>query len=231
MSSTRTTSAESHPPQTRAVENHSVGEGELTDSELVSRCLQAGARYDEAFEALYARYSARVFGFLLKLTRNREAAEDALQETFLRVYKSLEHFDPQRALLTWLLQIARYVAIDAFRVERKVKRLESHKASHSPEAVGRGSLAGDTDQDPVVGPAVAHERAALVEEVMEELSPDDRSLLLLRHWSGLTFRELGDVVDCSSRTAQNRVEAAARRFQRALLERREGDAEPGRNVS
>src|SRR5687768_6717707 len=99
--------------------------GRLTDRELVARCLGAGQRYDAAFEALYARYSDKVFGFLLKLTRSREAAEDALQETFVRVYRSLERFDADRDLAVWLLQIARYVAIDSFRVEKKVKRLEA----------------------------------------------------------------------------------------------------------
>ena len=106
----------------------------VSDEELVSRCLEAGQSYDAAFQALYERHSPRVFGFLLKLTQSRSAAEDALQETFLRVYKSLERFDTQRDLGAWLLQIARYVAIDAFRVERKVKRLEERRASEEREA-------------------------------------------------------------------------------------------------
>lgn len=182
----------------------------LTDEELVARCLGAGERYDAAFEALYARHSARVFGFLLKLTRSREAAEDALQETFVRVYKSLDRFDARRDLLTWLLQIARYVAIDAFRVERKVKRLEASVSAERPEP---------TKDDPT-GAAAEHERSTLVGEVLDELSIDDRSLLLLRHYQGLTFQAIGEAADCSARTAQNRVEAAARRFQQVLQRRR-----------
>ena len=80
---------------------------EVSDQELVSRCLEAGQSYDAAFQALYERHSPRVFGFLLKLTHSRGAAEDALQETFLRVYKSLERFDSGRDLGAWLLQIAK----------------------------------------------------------------------------------------------------------------------------
>lgn len=182
----------------------------LTDEELVARCLGAGARYDAAFEALYARHSARVFGFLLKLTRSREAAEDGLQETFVRVYRSLDRFDRRRDLLTWLLQIARYVAIDAFRVERKVKRLEAAVSAERLEPA----------RDDPTGAVAEQERSALVNEVLDGLSIDDRSLLLLRHYQGLTFQAIGEVADCSARTAQNRVEAAARRFQQALHARR-----------
>jgi RNA polymerase sigma-70 factor, ECF subfamily len=184
--------------------------GRLTDRELVARCLGAGQRYDAAFEALYARYSDKVFGFLLKLTRSREAAEDALQETFVRVYRSLERFDLDRDLAVWLLQIARYVAIDSFRVERKVKRLEASVSADRPEPT----------RDEVAGSAADHERREVVNQVLEALSIDDRSLLLLRHYQGLTFQAIGDVIDCSARTAQNRVEAAARRFQVALQAKR-----------
>ena len=184
--------------------------GRLTDRELVARCLGAGQRYDAAFEALYARYADKVFGFLLKLTRSREAAEDALQETFVRVYRSLERFDADRDLAVWLLQIARYVAIDSFRVEKKVKRLEATVSSGRPEP----------QRDEVAGGAADRERREVVNQVLERLSIDDRSLLLLRHYQGLTFQAIGDVVDCSARTAQNRVEAAARRFQQALQAKR-----------
>ncbi|MBX3470085.1 MAG: sigma-70 family RNA polymerase sigma factor [Planctomycetes bacterium] len=181
-----------------------------SDRELVARCLAAGAGYDAAFDEIYRRHADRVFGFLLKLTRSREAAEDALQETFVRVHRSLERFDPGRDLLVWLLQIARYVAIDAFRVERKVKRLEAAVSGERPEPV----------RDDPAGAAAEHERAAVVNEVLDGLSIDDRALLVLRHYHGLTFQAIGEVADCSARTAQNRVEAAARRFQLALQARR-----------
>jgi RNA polymerase sigma-70 factor, ECF subfamily len=176
---------------------------------LVARCLQAGQDKDEAFAALYERHSARVFGFLLRLTHSRSAAEDALQETFLRVYRSLDRFDQRRELGAWLLQIARYVAIDAFRVERKVKRLEERRASE---------LSGAPSTQGVCEAAEGAERREVVEAALELLSPEDRSLLLLRHYNDLTFRQIGEVVDCSSRTAQNRVGAAGRRFQAALRE-------------
>ena len=58
-----------------------------------------------------------------------------------------------------------------------------------------------------------------MQEALDSLSIADRSLLLLRHYEGLTFRAIGQAIDCSARTAQNRVDAAARRFQARLKER------------
>ena len=182
----------------------------LGDPDLVRRCLAAGREKDDAFAALYTRYAARVFGFLLTLTRRREAAEDALQETFLRAYKALDRFDPQRGLLPWLLQIARFVAIDAHRVEAKVQRLEHRTAEGAPVS---------TPAPAVVEAAAVRERSDQVQAALAELSMDDRALLLLRHEQGLTFKEIGLAVDASPRTAQNRVEAAARRLQAKLLRR------------
>jgi len=186
---------------------------ELPDRELVALCLDAGQRKDEAFAALYSRYADRVFGFLLKVTYDRNLAEEALQETFLRVYRSLDRFDAGRPLLGWLFQIARYVAIDAYRVEAKVKRLEEKRA---------GEAAVASDAGLVEGHAVQEERRALVEDAMAALTPDDRSLLLMRHYQELTFREIGELTQCSPRTAQNRVKAAARRLQDELCARRAG---------
>jgi RNA polymerase sigma-70 factor, ECF subfamily len=191
-----------------------TGRNHVSDAELVKSCLQAGRHFDEAFEGLYERHADRVFGFLLKVTGNRTAAEDALQETFLRVHKSLDRFDTRRDLTAWLLQIARYVAIDAFRVEKKVKRLEEHTARERHELVR-------TEEDAVE----ISERKRVVNDVLNTLSLDDRSLLLLRHFEGMTFKAIGQVVDCSARTAQNRVEGAARRFQQALAERKAGGRE------
>lgn len=195
---------------TRSAKRAPSAEGRvLGDRALVERCLKAGQDKDQAFALLYERHAPRVFGFLLKLTQSRGAAEDALQETFLRVYRSLDRFDSQRDLATWLLQIARYVAIDAFRIERKVKRLEERRAGEAQESGSPSAAAA----------AESSERTRLVQATLGALHPEDRSLLLLRHYQGLSFRQIGEAVDCSARTAQNRVGAAARRFQAALRAR------------
>lgn len=76
-----------------------------------------------AFKCLYDAVSPRLFGQAIKLMRCRDAAEDALQETFLRIWASAGHYDPAYGLaLAWMARIVRNVSIDHLRRSRKVQR-------------------------------------------------------------------------------------------------------------
>ena len=93
----------------------------LGEREAVERC-QRGDPGHAGFRALYDRYSAEVFGFLKHILKDAESAEDACQETFLRLHKSLAGFDAARPLRPYVLQVARNVAIDVIRVRRRKPR-------------------------------------------------------------------------------------------------------------
>src|SRR5947207_1138947 len=83
---------------------------------------------DAAFRAHYERHKTEVFGFLICLLRDEALAEDALQEAFLRAYRALDQYDPERSFRSWLFQIARNVALDAIRLERKHEKLREATA-------------------------------------------------------------------------------------------------------
>src|SRR6266542_5994722 len=91
---------------------------ELTTSRLSDEVLvaQAARGNNAALEALYDRYASTVLGLTLKIVGDRAAAEDVLQETFWRVWKSADTYQPQRGSFTsWLFRIARNLAIDVYR--------------------------------------------------------------------------------------------------------------------
>jgi RNA polymerase sigma-70 factor (ECF subfamily) len=81
------------------------------------RIVQLLKRKDQyALNLLYENYSDSLYGAILKVTRNETIAEDALQETFIKVWKNAEKYDPTKAkLFTWLFRIARNTAIDKLR--------------------------------------------------------------------------------------------------------------------
>ena len=83
---------------------------ELTDEALMAR-VQGGER--AAYEALYERWCDRCYGFLLRRTGQRLAAEEALQETWLRVYRWRERYDPTRPFRPWLYTLAANAGRDA----------------------------------------------------------------------------------------------------------------------
>lgn len=81
------------------------------------RIIELLKRKDQyALNLLYENYSDSLYGAILKVTRNEKIAEDALQETFIKVWKNGEKYDPSKAkLFTWLFRIARNTAIDKLR--------------------------------------------------------------------------------------------------------------------
>ena len=84
---------------------------------IEQRIIQLLQRSDQyALNLLYENYSSSLYGAILKVTRNEEIAEDALQETFIKVWKNAHKYDPKKAkLFTWLFRIARNTAIDKLR--------------------------------------------------------------------------------------------------------------------
>src|SRR5262245_32984918 len=139
--------------------------GSMTEEGAIRACLAGGPDAQVAFRWLYDRYARDVYRFELKLLRDADAAEDGVQETFVRLHRGLASFDATRALRPWVFTLARNVAIDLLRAARtrKVGSLEERMVeSHDSKA----------DEH-----AVASERREIVERALDALDPEDRSIL------------------------------------------------------
>ncbi len=101
------------------------------DPAEVAEVRDAAAGDERAFAALVHRHGARVFGFLLQMTRHRQDAEDLAQRTFIQAHRGLGRFDTARPLINWLLTIARRSALNHFRDSR---RWEEIPAEHQDGA-------------------------------------------------------------------------------------------------
>lgn len=178
---------------------------EVPPGELLSRC-RAGD--PAALGTLYDELAGDVQRCLvaLRLGLGPLEVEDAVQETFLRLFRALDRLDPTRPPKAYALGIARHVAQDLVR-RREVRRTEE----------------GDPDQRPSEGHtsdlAERSEEAALVQEALAALPLAEREVLALRHQSQLTMEALAGVLRCSVPTARNRLREAARRFANELRAR------------
>ncbi len=149
----------------------------LTDEEIVSRVL-AGKR--ELFEELVLRHQRRIMHYLIRMLKNPDQAEDLAQITFVKAYTALASFDPQYRFTTWLYRIASNAAIDHLRRNR----LRPFSLDQ-PLATEDGSM---ELQIPSPGPgpeelAGRGEVRELLRRAVEELPPEYRQLVALRHGS------------------------------------------------
>jgi RNA polymerase sigma-70 factor, ECF subfamily len=171
---------------------------EQTDRDLIARCREQRDQLTDNFEQLYQRYADAVFGFLISLLRDREKAEDALQEAFFRAYSALDRFDVERSFRPWIFRIARNVAMDSMRQDKKVRAVISSEVTE-----------GAAVSDDTVAMVARKERKELVHKALDALPMEERSVLIMKHFQGLTVKQIAEVLCCSLRTAKYRLKGAA----------------------
>ena len=157
------------------------------------------------FRWIYEQYFDEVHRFQERLLGDPNAADDATQETFVRLHRAVKSFDAGRPLRPYVLAIARNVAIDVLRARAKTAKLRDEHA----DPVSGG----------VVEEASRRERRDAVEAALAALAPEHRSILLLRHVSELKLEEIADGSSCTVRTVRNRLRAAGTLLGRELRRR------------
>lgn len=172
-----------------------------------SALMQAAGRGDRgAFAALVERYQTSVLRFAHGLLgpAARAVAEDLAQETFLAAWEAAPQFRGDAQVSTWLLRIAANVCLDHCRRSRR-RRAASLEQEPMPDARA-------AEQDRPDGQALADERAAEVRAAIARLPPSQRAALVLRHFEGLSYVEIADVLE----TSVSAVEALLFRARRSL---------------
>lgn len=171
----------------------------------LEQMLRRAARRDRAaFAALYARTAAKLFGIALRIMRQREWAEEVLQESFVTVWQRAEDYDPARgSAMGWLVTIVRHSAIDQLR--RSSARPESHTA---PE---EALLA-------LVSPDSADSRVELgaLQRCLDELEAEPRRAVLLAYCYGLSRDELAIRLAVPIGTVKSWLRRSLERLKRCL---------------
>jgi RNA polymerase sigma-70 factor (ECF subfamily) len=171
----------------------------------VMRSFAAGDR--GAAERLYDAYSSRIYGLGLVMLGNEASAEDLVQDTFVKLWRNAERYDPARGSLdTWILLTARNLAIDALR--RRVLEARMLEAT-KPRS----------EADPEAGPDVLAETSDLVDRArraMAALSPEQRAALELAYFGGKTSSEVAEMEGIPLGTAKTRIRTALLKLRDSL---------------
>ena len=178
-----------------------------TDAELVAAYLDDGDQ--RAFSQLLARHKERIYGYLVGMVRDREVANDLFQESMFRAIQAMHRrrgaYESQGRWLAWTMRIARNAALDWLRARKKFSDVD--KFSNEDE----GTSFWDRLPDQAPDASSLLNRADLWQEVeaaIEQLPPEQREVVLMRHQSELTFREIAELTDVSINTALGRMRYA-----------------------
>lgn len=190
-----------------------------TDEELLL-CYREGD--SEGLECLVRRYERPLYGFLARYLGDSHLAEDVFQETFLRLGRAAGEFDASREFRPWLYAIAANLARDALR-KRKVRRAARLcGVAADPDAREPLEIAlQDCDPDAILPLEAAqrNEEAYVLNEGIEQLGPDFRTVVRLHFFRGMKYREIAEALAIPLGTVKSRIHTAIRQLELYVRER------------
>ena len=181
---------------------------ESRSTEILRRCRTGD---EKAYRELVAEYQRPVYSLALRMLRGEEDAEDVTQETFVRVFRSLDRYDPDRPFAAWIFTIAARLCIDHLRRRR-----------HRPISLTQRDQESDEErtldvEDPGPGPEVLAEREEgerRTGELIDSLPPHYRIVVMMRHQQDLSYEEIAAALALPLGTVKARIHRA-----RALLKK------------
>jgi RNA polymerase sigma-70 factor, ECF subfamily len=176
------------------------------DQDIVAQC-RNGDR--DAFAKLVQKYQSRVLTLATRILDNRSEAEDVAQDIFVKVFQSLHEFRGASRFSTWLYRITVNHCLNYLR--RRTRQQQTLVAAEPEDWM---------QESPTSNPhrtLEQKERWALVQAKLQVLSPEYRTILLLRDFEGLSYEEIADVLQLESGTVKSRLHRARTEL-KALLE-------------
>ena len=196
-----------------------VSRMQIQNSELDEAALVQNARraQEGAFEELWRAHAEKVFGTTYRITRNREDAQDALQDSFLSAFLHIKDFDGRSSFSTWLTRIAINSALMILRKRRGAIEmpLDVLRNDFTEGRIPRVVNAPDTKPTPEAALA-QREREDLVRDAVGALRPSIRRALELHKLQELSISETAEMMGLSVSAAKSRLHQAKRRLRSSL---------------
>lgn len=176
------------------------------DAGMVS-AFQAGS--DAVFDRLVLKHKDRLFNFCYWFLGDYQEANDAAQETFIRVYRSLKKFRFESAFSTWLYRIAvntcrNRLKSAAYRERKNVVRLDNPGA---PEGADSSVEIGDESRSPMIE-LERKERWMLIKKAIDSLPPEQKTVVALRDIEGLSYDEIANITGFNLGTVKSKLARA-----------------------
>jgi RNA polymerase sigma-70 factor (ECF subfamily) len=174
----------------------------------------------DAFTQLVEAFQRPVFNLCYRMLGDAEEAEDAAQETFMRAYRSIKHYDNSRPFPTWLMSIAAHYCIDQIRKRRMT-------------LVPIDDLGFVEPSDEAPGPEMSLSRSEeqrMVRGLLDQLSPVDRAAVVMYYWYDFSYEEIADALSLTESAVKSRLHRA-RRDMANLMKDQRGQVQPMRRAA
>jgi RNA polymerase sigma-70 factor (ECF subfamily) len=186
----------------------------LTDQEVV---VLARLGQESAFRDLIRRYERPVFSLVYRMVRDRELAEDLVQEAFIKALNALESYRPEFKFSSWIFKIANNAAIDHLRRRELVTlSLDGAPSAQTPDAIEATALQiGDRAESPLAE-LEAKEIGGAIEAAIARLRPEYRACIMLRHVEGRPYEEIAEMLGLPLGTVKTYIHRARNELREAL---------------
>ena len=168
-----------------------------------------------AISQLIERHSRRVKDYIHMMVKDRDVADDIFQETFIKAVRVIDEgrYTDNGKFLSWILRIAHNQVIDHFRAQRQNKSVSESEAGY--DVLGTLKLAERTVEDAMVCEQIERDVRALV----ELLPAEQREVVMMRYFSGLSFKDIAEQTNVSINTALGRMRYALINLRRMIKEK------------
>lgn len=171
-----------------------------SDSALISLYING---QEDAFALLLERHKSRVFTTIMLIVRDTDVADDLLQDTFIKAVHTMKsgRYNEEGKFSSWICRIAHNLAIDFFRREKRSPLQNLDTSSHTFNSL---SLA----EEGAEAALTREETYAQLRELIQDLPPAQKEVLIMRHYGDMSFQEIADATGVSINTALGRMRYA-----------------------
>ena len=184
----------------------------VSDQKLLN-CYLSGDR--NAISQLIERHSRRVRDYIQMMVKDGDVADDIFQETFIKAVRVIDEgrYTDNGRFLSWILRIAHNQVIDHFRAQKQNRQLNEAEAGY--DVLGPSRLAERTVEDEIVCEQIASD----VRRMVELLPDEQREVVMMRYYSGLSFKEIAEQTGVSINTALGRMRYALINLRKMIKEK------------
>lgn len=185
----------------------------VSDQELINRYL---AGNEVSLEQLIHRHKSKVYSYILMVVKDKQYADDIFQDAFIKVIHTLKSgtYKEEGKFIQWVMRISHNLVIDHFRKSRRIPFVESQNDDVS--IFDNLRIYDESAEDRIITEQIHQDVRALI----DFLPPEQREVLIMRHYSDMSFKEIAEQTNVSINTALGRMRYALINL-RKMIEQRE----------